>query len=50
MIYRTVVPNDCALNLWAEPNRCLWLHRRALHAAAIPSLMHKVVARALREA
>lgn len=50
MVYRTVVPNDCALNLWAEPGRCRWVHRRALHAAALPSLMHKVIAHALREA
>jgi A/G-specific adenine glycosylase len=49
MVYRTVVPNDCALNLWAEPDRCRWLHRRSLHAAALPSLMHKVIAHALRE-
>ena len=48
MVYRTVVPDDCALNLWAEPDRCRWVHRRDLHAAALPSVMRKVIAHALR--
>jgi A/G-specific adenine glycosylase len=47
MVYRTVVPNDSPLNLWAEPERCRWVHRRDLHAAALPSVMRKVIAHAL---
>jgi len=47
MVYRTVVANDCPLNLWAEPERCRWVHRRDLHAAALPSVMRKVIAHAL---
>lgn len=47
MVYRTVVANDCPLNLWAAPERCRWVHRRDLHSAALPSVMRKVIAHGL---
>jgi A/G-specific adenine glycosylase len=49
MVFRTVVPNDSPLNLWAEPDRCRWVHQHALRRAALPSVMQKVIAHALRE-
>ncbi|MEZ5852964.1 MAG: A/G-specific adenine glycosylase [Hyphomicrobiaceae bacterium] len=48
-VYRALVRADVSLNLWAEPERCLWVHRRDLHAEALPSVMRKVIAHALPE-
>jgi A/G-specific adenine glycosylase len=45
--YRAVVPADAQLDLWADPERCQWLPRRALAKAALPSLMRKVIAHAM---
>ena len=47
MVYQAVVPPHSALNLWAEPERCRWVHRRDLNAAALPSVMRKTIAHAL---
>jgi A/G-specific adenine glycosylase len=47
-VYRAIVPTDAALTSWADPARCRWLARRDLHAAALPSVMRKIVAHALR--
>ena len=47
MVYQAVVPPHTALNLWAEPERCRWVHRRDLDSVALPSVMRKVVAHAL---
>jgi A/G-specific adenine glycosylase len=49
MVYRALVPADTGLNLWAEPDRCRWVSRRALAAQALPSVMKKIIAHALRE-
>lgn len=49
MVYRAIVPLDTSLTFWAEPDRCLWLPRRDLDRAALPSLMKKVIGHALRE-
>ena len=49
IVYRALVPADVSLTFWAEPERCHWVARRDLHAAAVPSVMRKVIAHALRE-
>ncbi len=47
-VFRALVPADAALNLWAEPERCKFVARRDLHAEALPSLMRKIIAHALK--
>ncbi|MBC7831055.1 MAG: A/G-specific adenine glycosylase, partial [Hyphomicrobium sp.] len=49
VVYRALVPADASLTFWAEPERSRWVARRDLHAAAVPSVMRKVIAHALRE-
>jgi A/G-specific adenine glycosylase len=49
IVYRTLVPADVSLTFWAEPERCTWVHRRDLASAALPSVMRKVIAHALKE-
>ena len=49
IVYRALVPADATLTFWAEPERCRWVPRRDLHAAAVPSVMRKVIAHALSE-
>ena len=49
IVYRALVPADATLTFWAEPERCRWVARRDLHAAAVPSVMRKVIAHALKE-
>jgi len=49
MIFRAIVPADVSLTFWASPERCRWVARRDLHAAALPSVMRKVIAHALKE-
>ena len=49
-VYRALVPVDVALNLWAEPERCKFVQRRDLPAEALPSLMRKIIAHALKGA
>jgi len=49
MLYRAVVPIETPLTFWADPQRCRWVPRRALAAAALPSVMRKVIAHGLRE-
>jgi A/G-specific adenine glycosylase len=46
-VYRALVPVDAAFTLWAEQERCRWVHRRDLHAQALPSVMKKVIAHGL---
>ncbi len=48
-VYRALVPADALLDLWAEPDRCKWVHRRDLHAEALPSAMRKLIGHALKE-
>ncbi|MDX2159524.1 MAG: A/G-specific adenine glycosylase [Hyphomicrobiaceae bacterium] len=50
LAYRAVVPADQQLDLWADPERCRWVQRRELSKAALPSVMRKVIAHALKEA
>jgi A/G-specific adenine glycosylase len=47
-IYRTIVPADAPLAAQAEAERCRWVARRDLHAAALPSVMRKIIAHALQ--
>jgi A/G-specific adenine glycosylase len=49
IVYRALVPADATLTFWAEPERCQWVARRDLHAAALPSVMRKVIGHALKE-
>jgi A/G-specific adenine glycosylase len=49
LVYRAIVPVEAPLTFWAEPERCRWVPRRELDGAALPSVMRKVLAHALRE-
>lgn len=46
-VYRAAVAPRARLRRSAEPARCRWLHLRELPGAALPSVMRKVLARAL---
>jgi A/G-specific adenine glycosylase len=48
-VHRALLPVDAELTFWAEPERCQWVHRRDLGRAALPSVMRKVIAHALKE-
>ncbi len=48
-VLRSLVSAQTPLNLWAEPERCRWVHRRDLDGAALPSVMRKIIAHALSE-
>jgi A/G-specific adenine glycosylase len=48
-VYRAVVAADAALTSQADPARCRWLARRDLDAAALPSVMRKIVAHGFGE-
>ncbi len=47
-VYRAIVPADAEMTFWAEPERCRWVHRRDLADSALPSIMRKVIAHALK--
>lgn len=49
-VYRAIVPVETSLTFWASPDRCHWVARRDLFSKALPSVMRKVIAHALREA
>lgn len=42
-VFRTLVPADAELTLWARPERCQWVARSRLDRAALPSVMKKIV-------
>ncbi len=46
-VMRVLVPGDATLDLWAEPERCRWVHRSALQREALPSVMRKIIAHGL---
>ena len=48
-VVRAIVPPETPLTFWAEPDRCVWIARRELHKAALPSVMRKIIAHALKE-
>ena len=49
VVHVAVVPADCALTFWADAARCRWVPRRALAGEALPSVMRKIIAHALKE-
>jgi A/G-specific adenine glycosylase len=49
MVHVAVVPADVALTFWADSARCRWVSRRALGGQALPSVMRKIIAHALKE-
>jgi A/G-specific adenine glycosylase len=46
-VYLAEVSAEAKLAKTAQPERCRWVHVRDLHEAALPSVMRKVLARAL---
>jgi A/G-specific adenine glycosylase len=48
-VLRAIVAPETPLTFWAEPDRCLWVPRRDLHKAALPSVMRKIIAHALKQ-
>ncbi len=47
-VFSAEVGRDAAPKRTAHPERCRWVHRRDLADAALPSLMRKVIAHALK--
>ena len=48
MVLRAIVPVETALTFWADAERCRWVARRDLAGAALPSVMRKIIAHALK--
>ncbi len=48
-VYRALVPQSASMTFWAEPKRCRWVKRGHLDRMALPSVMRKVIAHALKE-
>jgi A/G-specific adenine glycosylase len=49
LVYRALLPRRARLTVWADAPRCQWLPRHELDRAALPSVMRKLIAHALRE-
>jgi len=49
MVLRAIVPVNASLTFWANPEQCRWVARRDLGQAAVPSVMSKIIAHALKE-
>jgi A/G-specific adenine glycosylase len=49
IVHVAIVPTDAALTFWADSARCRWVPRRALDGQALPSVMRKIIAHALKE-
>lgn len=49
VVHLAIVPTDAALTFWADSARCRWVSRRALAGQALPSVMRKIIAHALKE-
>ncbi|MCH9764520.1 MAG: A/G-specific adenine glycosylase [Alphaproteobacteria bacterium] len=49
LVFRAIVPVDAELTFWADASRCSWVARRDLADAALPSVMRKIIAHALKE-
>ncbi len=49
MVFRAHVRNNPPLTLWANQQQCKWVHRDALKAEALPSVMRKIIAHALND-
>lgn len=48
-VFRAIVDEDAELTFWADAPRCRWVPRRKLDDQALPSVMRKVIAHALKE-
>ena len=48
-VFRALVPQSASLTFWAEPERCVWVKRSDLDHQALPSVMRKVIAHALKD-
>ena len=48
-VYRAIIPGDAVLTFWADADRCRWVPRRDLDTAALPSVMRKLIAHAVKE-
>ena len=48
-VHRTVVPVETTLNFWADGRRCHWISRHDLEAQALPSVMRKIIAHAMKD-
>ena len=48
-VMRAVVPVEEPLTFWADQERCTWIPRRDLKNEALPSVMRKIIAHALKE-
>lgn len=48
-VLRAVVPVSAPLTFWAGHDRTLWVPRRELKSQALPSVMRKIIAHALKE-
>jgi A/G-specific adenine glycosylase len=48
-VYRAEVKEDAEPKRAAQPEHCRWLKPRQLSGAALPSLMRKVLSRALKD-
>ncbi len=49
IVHVAIVPADVALTIWADAPRCRWVPRRSLATQALPSVMRKIIAHALKE-
>lgn len=49
LVFRAIVPVDAELTFWADASRCRWVPRKDLDGQALPSVMRKVIAHALKE-
>lgn len=49
LVFRAIVPEDAELTFWADAARCRWVPRRELAGQALPSVMRKIIAHALKE-
>ncbi len=47
-VYRALVPADTELTIWADPDHCRWVPRKDLSKSALPSVMNKIIAHALK--
>jgi A/G-specific adenine glycosylase len=48
-VHRALVPVDAPLTLWADQDRCQWVHRRDLATAGLPSVMNKIALHGLQD-
>lgn len=48
IVKRALVPVEAALTLWADQERCQWVHRRDLHTIGLPSVMRKIAMHGLQ--